>query len=466
MENKRGQWTSSFGFILASIGSAIGMGNLWGFPYKMGANGGFPFLIIYMIMVIACGVVVMGVEMTIGRHTGKSPILALSQLSKKFKIIGIFGVMCSFLITGFYSVLIGYSIRYAFGFAKQIFGVQGFEGLGGADFFGAYTSDVLSVFIFTVICYVVCWIIVSGGISNGIEKFSKVCTPALFVILIAIIIYNLTLPGAKQGLAFMFSASGMEIAGTKFNFFNAVRTAGGQMLFSLSLGMGCMITYGSYLGKEENISTSAWLIPAIDTLAALLAGLAIFPAVFAMGQAPNAGPGLLFITMHNTFTSMGYVGNFVGFLFYLLVIFAGVTSAISLIEVSTASMVDGATAKGKNPNRRKITFFVCLGMLIISTLVCFDQLGKYTGWLPFAESSRSFLDLLDFIAEGVLMPLGSVMMCILVGWVLKKDWLSNEITLNGNKFYTKNFFTFFVKYVTPVLMTFVLISLVLSFFGL
>lgn len=466
MENKRGQWTSSLGFMLAAVGSAVGMGNLWGFPYKMGANGGFPFLIIYIVLVIACGVVVMGVEMTIGRHTGKSPVLALSQLGKKFKFVGAFGVICSFLITSFYSILIGYSIRYVVGFAMQIFGAEGFRGMDGAGFFSAFTADVPSVILYTVISFVVCGLIVSGGVSNGIEKFSKWATPALFLTLIAIIIYNLTLPGASQGLVFMFSPKGMEIAGTKFNFFNTVRTAGGQMLFSLSLGMGCMITYGSYLGKHENVSKFAWLIPAADTFAALISGLAIFPAVFAMGQTPNVGAPLLFITMHDTFSTMGYVGNFVGFLFYLLVTFAGFTSSVSLVEVSTSSIIDGMTAKNKTPDRKKITLFVCLGMFVLSLFICFDQFGKHTGWLPFAENMRTLMDLFDFIAEGVFMPIGSVAMCILVGWVLGKDWMADEITQNGNKFYCRKFFEVCVKYVTPVLMAFVLISLVLSFFGL
>ena len=245
----------------------------------------------------------MGVEMAIGRRTGKSPVLAMGELGKQFKFVGWFGVLSAIVIMGFYSVLIGYSVRYMGGFLLQIFGVSGFGGMDGGTFFGAYTENVAAVLIFTVITFVGCYFIVGGGIENGIEKFNKIGIPALFIILLGIIVYNFTLDGAEQGLVFMFSAKGMEIAGTEFNFFSACRTAAGQMLFSCSLGMGAMITYGSYLDKKENISKNAWIIPAADTCAAILAGIAIFPAVFAQGQSPNAGPGLLFITLHNTFPS-------------------------------------------------------------------------------------------------------------------------------------------------------------------
>ena len=471
MENNRGQWSSNMLFILAAIGSAIGMGNLWGFPYKMGANGGFYFLVIYLFMVIFCGVIVMGVEMTIGRNTGKSPILALGMLAKNWKIIGAFGVLCSFLIMGFYSVLIGYSVRYFVGFLIQIFGAEGFLGMAGGDFFVAYTTNVGSVILYTFITFAICGIIVAGGVQKGIEKFNKIGIPALFAILIAIIIYNFTLPGASQGLVFMFTTKGMEMAGTTFNFFKAVRVAAGQMLFSLSLGMGCMITYGSYLSKKENIAKNAWIIPAFDTLAALLAGLAIFPAVFALGQDPAGGPGLLFITMHNVFTTMGGIGNVIGMLFYLLVIFAGVSSAISLMEVAAASIIDAREAKGKKANRRNITVIVTAIMFALSITVCIDQLGM-NGWgvakiySVLGASSQDLLDVYDLLAEGILMPLGSILMCVLVGWKLGMPWMKKELTLNGNKFVSQGLFNICVKYITPILMVFVLFSLMLSYFGI
>ena len=470
MNNNRSTFSGNLGFILAAMGSAIGMGNLWGFPYKMGANGGFRFLLIYLGFVIFCGVIVMGVEMAIGRKTGKSPVLAMAEFGSKFRFVGWLGVLSATIIMGFYTVLVGYAFRYMFGFLSQIFGASGFGGMGGTDFFVNFTCEPWSVLLFTVITFIVCYIIVAKGIDTGIEKFNKFGIPALFVILVAIIIYNFTLPGASQGLTFMFTDKGMEMAGTEFNFFKACRAAAGQMLFSCSLGMGIMITFGSYLKKDANISKNAWVVPAADTSAALLAGLAIFPAVFAQGQAPNAGPGLLFMTMHDTFTSMGFAGNIIGFLFYLLVIFAGISSCISLMEVSSAHLIDSSAAKGKPYSRKKAVAIISAIMLVLAIPVCLDQLGMgdiipgfYTAFM--AAGSQDLLDVYDLLSEGIMMPLSSILICIIIGWKVGIPWLADEIEQNGNKFYCKKFFTICVKYITPLLMTFVLISLALSYLG-
>ena len=240
------------------------------------------------------------------------------------------------------------------------------------------------------------------------------------------------------------------------------------MLFSCSLGMGAMITYGSYLGKDSNISKNAWIIPAADTSAAILAGLAIFPAVFAQGGSPKGGPGLLFMTMHDTFTSMGWIGNVMGFLFYLLVIFAGVSSCISLMEVSSAHMIDSSAANGKPMSRKKAVGIITLIMVILSIPVCLDQLGMGSIIPPFyasfmAAGSQDLLDVYDLLAEGIMMPLGAILMCVIVGWKKGFNWMSEEVELDGNKFYAKKFFQICVKYVTPLVMVFVLVALVLSY---
>ena len=469
MENKhRGAFSGNLGFILAAIGSAVGMGNLWGFPYKMGANGGFPFLVIYLTFVVFCGVIVMGVEMAIGRKTGKSPILATAELGKQYKFIGWFGVLSATIIMGFYAMLVGYAFRYMFGFLVQIIGMSGFGGLGGTDFFISFTCNPLMVLIYTLITFAVCYLIVAGGIEGGIEKFNKVGIPALFIILLVIIAYNFTLPGASQGLVFMFTNKGMEMAGTEFDFFKAARVAAGQMLFSCSLGMGIMITYGSYLKKDSNISVNTWIIPFADTLAALLAGLAIFPAVFAQGLAPNAGPGLLFMTMHDTFTSMGWIGNVIGFLFYLLVIFAGISSCISLMEVTAAHFIDSSAAKGKPMSRKKAVGIVTLIMIVLSIPVCLDQLGMGDIIPPFyasfmADGSKDLLDVYDLVSEGIMMPLAAMLTCLVIGWKIGMPYVSDEIEQEGNKFHLKGFFTICVKYITPIMMAFVFITLAMSY---
>jgi len=232
--------------------------------------------------------------------------------------------------------------------------------------------------------------------------------------------------------------------------------------------MGAMITYGSYLKKDANISTNAWIIPAADTAAALLAGLAIFPAVFAQGLAPNAGPGLLFMTMHDTFTSMGWIGNVIGFLFYLLIIFAGISSAISLMEVTSAHFIDSSAAKGKPMSRKKAVGIVTLIMVVLSIPVCLDQLGMGSIIPPFyvsfmADGFKDLLDVYDLLAEGIMMPLAALLTCLVVGWKVGMPWINEEIEQEGNKFYLKGFFTVCVKYITPIMMAFVFITLALSY---
>jgi len=473
MEHNRGQWSSNLVFIMAAVGSAIGMGNLWGFPYKMGANGGLPFLLIYLALVVLCGVICMAVEMVIGRKTGKSPILAIGQLGKKWRFIGWFGNLSAFIIMGFYSVLIGYALRYFVGFASQLLvGLDGFQGItGGANFFVSFTQDVPSVIFYTFLTFALCAIFVAKG-TEGLESFNKIGIPGLFLILIGIIIYNFTLPGSTEGYTFMFTTKGLEIAGTEFNFLRAVRQAGGQMLFSLSLGMGAMITYGSYLGKTESIGKNAWIIPAFDTLAAIFAGMAIFPAVFATGNSVNAGPGLLFITMHDVFTTMGTVGNLIGMLFYLLVIFAGVSSAISLMEVVSSSIIDSRTAKGKAPERKTVVFLVSLAMFILAIPICADQLGLageegffWPVYSYLADGSKDLLDFYDMLTEGLMMPLGAMLMCLLVGWKVGFPWMKEEVLSDGKPWKMEKYFEICVKYVAPVLMAFVLVSLFLSYLG-
>ena len=473
MDNNRGQWNNNLMFVFAAIGSAIGMGNLWGFPYKMGANGGLPFLIIYLVLVVFCGVICMAVEMVIGRKTGMSPIVALHDISPKFKFVGWFGVLSAFLIMGFYSMLIGYAIRYCFGFGTQLLvGINGFGSAAtGAEFFTSYTSDVPAVIFYTFIALAVCYIFVAKG-TEGLENFNKVGIPGLFIILVGITIYDLFLPGAKEGYIFMFSTKGMEIAGTTFDFFKALRAAGGQMLFSLSLGMGAMITYGSYLGKEESIAKNAWIIPAFDTLAALFAGMAIFPAVFATGNQVNAGPGLLFITMHDVFTTMGSAGNLIGMLFYLLVIFAGVSSAISLMEVITSSIIDIRTVTHKKADRPTISALVTVAIFLIAIPICMDQLGSqgengifWNLYSFLGAGSQDLFDLYDLLSEGLMMPLGAMLMCIIIGWFTGFDWMAEEVTMDKKVWKLRKFFKVCVKYVAPIMMGCVLVSLFLSYFG-
>ena len=434
MENKRDSWGSNLGFILAAVGSAVGLGNIWGFPYKMGKSGGFTFLIAYLLLAVFVGFVVMISELAMGRHVGKGVIGCYHTLSKKFKWVGWLAVFSPFIIMSFYSVLGGYCIEYmALNMSNLAF--AGAEISTGADLFTSMLMNPFGNVIFTILFLVICYLINRGGISGGIEKFNKVGMPALFVILVIVIIRSLTLDGAVEGLKFMF-VPGYAVEGGFIeeapNFITVLATAGGQMFFSLSLAMGVMFTYGSYLSKKENLVKNAALIVFSDTLVALMAGLAVIPAAVAISgpSATLSGPKLLFITLQDVFNAMGTAGPLFGVLFYLLVLIAALTSAVSLVEVVTTFFLDRAEEKGKKGNRSKVVLIVCLAILVEASIVAIDGLGA--GGLgeslgsglpvPFKEAAATvladgtvqyagwndcWLDFMDVLSEGIAMPLGA-----------------------------------------------------------
>ena len=458
MENSRGNWSSNFGFLMAAVGSAVGLGNLWGFPYKMGANGGFAFLLVYLALSLLCGIIIMTIEMTIGRKTGKSPVYALGTIGKKYKFVGAFGVLSAFIILGFYTMIMGWVVRYVADFFMTMIGGDVFGAMNGTEYFASVYGDEVSSLIFTAIAFALTAVIVMGGVAKGIEKFAKIAIPALFGLLIVVIIKGLTMPGAEEGVAFMFT-----LDTESFDLFNTVRAAGGQMMFSLSLGMGILITYGSYMSKKSNIAKNAYFIVIADTIMALLSGLAIFPAVFALGMEPGQGVGLLFSTLHGVFNDMGAAGPAFGFIFYVLVLIAALTSTISLVEVVASHFIDGRINKNKKPRRKLVTLLCCVAMFAISIPVIFDKLG--TGGMA-QPLGLVWLDFYDFVSEGIMMPIGALIMCLLVGWKLKMKYMDDEITLEGNKFFGRKFFNFCIKIITPALFSFLIVSLILSFFGL
>ena len=340
MQERKG-FGSTFGFIMAAVGSAVGLGNIWGFPNKMGANGGFAFLLIYLVLAVLCGYIVMVGELALGRKTGKGAIATYQTMSRKFKWLGWLATLSPFLILSFYCVQGGYCIKYLVLNVGNLFNAGfGSNGLTGAEIFGNFMGNPAEGVIFAVIFMLLTILIVMGGVNGGIEKFCAVGMPALFVMLIVIIVRSCTLPGAVEGLKFMFVPNFEPL---KENFLGVLATAGGQMFFSLSLGMGVMITYGSYLDKEKAITKNALVIVLCDTLVALMAGLAVLPAAFALDPTGSkGGPKLLFITLQNVFDNMGGIGAVFGIVFYALVILAAVSSSISLLEVIVTHFVDKA----------------------------------------------------------------------------------------------------------------------------
>lgn len=475
--SKRGQWGSSFGFLMASIGSAIGLGNLWGFPYKMGKSGGFAFLILYLILLALAGMVLMLGEFALGRKTGKGAGGAYAALAKKYSFVGYMAVISPFLILAFYTLLGGMVLRYCLGFLVQIFGVDGFAGQG-SDFFGWLLYSDSSMLIFLALFIICTMVIVMGGIKGGIEKFSKTVMPALGIILVVIIVFVAMQPGAIEGYKFMFKPDFSQFS-TPGSFFEVLKTAAGQMFFSLSVAMGINITFGSYLDKQKNLQKNATIVPLFDTIFAIMAGMMIMPACAAFGVDYNSGPGLLFASMQKVFLDGmgGTAGNVLGFLFYFLVFIAAITSSIALLEVCTACIVDRQLDKGQEPQRKKITMIFAVLIFIIAIPVALDALGsggatikapfELLGLTPdssgYAMWNDCWLDFYDMITEGILMPLGALFMSLILGWALP-NLVKNECEESGHPFKGYAYFKFCFRFAIPVVMVIVLWTQIQSFF--
>ena len=432
-QKNRGEWASNLGFVLAAAGSAIGLGNIWKFPYLAGANGGAAFVVIYLAVVILIGFTVMLGEMSIGRNTHMSAFEAYKKLSKKWAFVGFIGVLVGFCILSFYSVIGGWVLNYI---AKYLTG--GIAGAQAADYFTGFISNATQPIFWHFVFMLVTAAIVLKGISGGIEKANKFMMPALFVILIIIVIRSVTLEGASAGLKFYLMPDFSKVTISTFV------AALGQAFFSLSLGMGAIITYGSYLGKDENLEKNAVMIPALDTMAALLAGFAILPAVFAFGFEPTKGPSLMFITLPSVFDAMP-LGQIFGILFFILVFFAALTSSISLLEVVVSFMIDTFKVK------RKIITVIMSTVIFLIGIPC--SLANGPVLENFKILGKNFFDFMSFMAESVLMPLGGLLMCIFIGYIWGMDNIVKEITCDGRyKFVSKGFFTVMIKYIAPVLI--------------
>ncbi len=474
MSQHRGSWTNNFGFLMAAVGSAVGLGNIWGFPYKMGANGGFSFLIIYVILAAVVGYVAMVTELAISRRAGLGVLGTYQKLTESASPVAkIISKLCAFfalfsptVVMMFYCVLGGYCINYLIHNAVNLF--RGSAGLDSATFFADMLQSHTVSVGFTVLFMLICFAILRGGIQGGIEKFNNVAMPVLAIMLVVIIIRSLTLPGAAEGLKFMFLPGYAVSAGIipeEPSFIKVFSVAGCQMFLSLSVAMGAIITYGSYLSKEENLVKNAAIIVAADTVVALMAGLAVIPAAFALGGegAAMQGPSLLFVTLQNVFYSMGTAGAVFGMMFYLLVLIAAITSAISLTEASVTSFVDRAHAKGKTPNRNAIIAAVICVILTGAVIVALDGLGS--NGLP-TPMGFIWLDFFDVWSEGIAMPLGAMLMCILVGWFVNPKYVHDEVSLHGNQFTGYKAYCFLIRFVAPVLMVFILLGQLDGFFGL
>lgn len=430
------QWASRIGFIMAAAGSAIGLGNLWKFPYLMGRNGGFTFLIAYLIFVVILGVPVMMLEMSLGRYTGRDPVQSYKIVNPKAKIVGILGVLAPFIILSYYSVIGGWIIKYIVSYATT------FSAPADFNAFIASPETIIWHLIFMLLTVAICF----KGIG-GIEKASKFMMPALFVLLIVVVIRSVTLDGASEGLRFIFEPNG----GFTLSSINA---ALGQVFYSLSLCMGITITYGSYLSKKENIVKSCGIVAGMDTTLAVFAGVAIFPAVFVFGLEPGQGAGLIFGTLPKVFGSM-MGGSIFAIAFFVLVFFAAITSSIALLEVVVSFTID---SWGWERKKSVILVGIIEFLLGIPSALSFGLLGDVT------ILNYSVFDFVGMLTDNLILPIGGILMCIFVGWKFDLTKLADEIELGSNGFKIRKLWINCIKYIAPILLVVVTASGFLSIY--
>ncbi|MDH6343082.1 NSS family neurotransmitter:Na+ symporter [Parabacteroides sp. PFB2-12] len=443
INNERATFGSKLGVILATVGSAVGLGNIWRFPYMLGENGGAAFLLVYFVCIVILGLPVMITEMFIGRHTHRNAAGAFKAMvpGTKWSLIGYNGVLAAFLILGFYCVIAGWTFEYIFqSLTTSLSGktVEVFE----AEF-KLFSSGIFRPIFWTVAFIAVTHFIIVSGVKNGIERASKIMMPLLFLMLFILCIRSVTLPNASAGLSFLFKPDFSKID-------SSVLLSGmGQAFFSLSIGMGCLITYSSYFSQKTNIQTTAVQVTLLDTLVAVLAGLMIFPAVFSFGIEPTAGPELVFITLPNVFAKMA-MGNLWSIIFFVLLAIAALTSTISLHEVATAYVHEEM-----HMSRKKAALLVSAGVLILGVIssLSFGVLKDFTIF------GLTFFNLLDYVTAKIMLPLGGMMICVFVGTRVDRKILKAELTNEGTiPFYFFNTYAFFMKWVAPVLIGLVFLN--------
>ncbi|MFI3173698.1 MAG: sodium-dependent transporter [Bacillota bacterium] len=438
----RGQFASKLGFILSAAGSAVGLGNIWKFPGKAYNGGGGSFLLVYILMIALIGTTVMLAEFVVGRKTQKNAIGALRELNKKYTWVGGLGILTGFIILCYYCQVGGWTIHYIVGYITESATVYADPTAYFYDMLGIGTTfPIKGAIVFPLIFLILNAFIISRGVSGGIEKVSTILMPVLFLLLIGLMIRACTLPGASEGLAYMFSFDFSKMSGETF------LIALGQAFFSLSLGMGVMITYSSYLSKDENLISNTGIICVLDTCVALFAGFMIIPAVFATGVEPGAGGGFAFISLAAVFEAMPG-GTIFAILFYSLLFFAAVTSSISIMQGTIAYLTEE-----KGWDKKKALGIISIIIFIVGTLYTLSQGHmdiKGIWWSLDGISYPGFGDFLEFLTDRLLLPVGALAITVFVGWVWGMDNAIKEATSDGKyAFSLASVWTVLLKYVAP-----------------
>lgn len=447
MQN-RSNFSSKLGFVLAASGSAVGLGNIWRFPYLAAQYGGGTFLLIYLILAVTFGFSLMVGEIALGRKTGLSAIGAFKVLDKRFSFLGILAAAVPIIIFPYYSVIGGWVIKYF-----SVFISGGVHEAATDTYFTGFISGAYEPLGWFFIFMAITAIIVLCGVEQGIENVSKLLMPILVVLTIIISVYGLTLDGAMEGLVYYIKPHMSDVSA------KTILAAMGQLFYSMSLAMGIMVTYGSYMKKDNNLESSVRQIEIFDTGIAFLAGLMIIPAVFAFSGGDesmlNSGPGLMFITLPKVFASMKF-GGVIGTIFFVMVFFAALTSAISLMETIVSIFQDKF-----HWSRRNTSIFVAVLSFVIGvpSSMGFGPLS-FISWM-----GMSVLDIMDFVSNSVLMPIVAFFTCIFIGFIIKPSTISEEVKATNGKFAGEKLFTVMIKWVAPVFLVLVLASSVANAFG-
>ena len=448
MDKKRGSFSGGLGFVFAAAGSAVGLGNLWRFPYLAAQYGGGIFLLVYLILAVTFGFALLTAEIAIGRKTKLSPVLAYKKLNKKFSFLGYIATLVPIIIIPYYCVIGGWVTKYVTVYAQGLVAPAAKDGYF-SDFIGHPVAPLVFFLIFMLISIVVIML----GVKKGIEKLSKFLMPLLVVLTIGIAIYALTLPNAMEGVKYYLIPD--------FSKFSILTVAGAmsQLFYSMSIAMGIMVTYGSYTRDDVNLTKSVNRIEFFDTLVALLAGLTIIPAVYIFSGEEglsSQGAGLMFMTLPKVFQQMPG-GNIIALLFFVLVFFAAITSSISVMEAIVSSLMD------KFHLKRIPCCLIVIGICLLLGIP--SSLGNGL-WANIKILGMDFLTFFDYISNSILMPIVAFCTCILVGWVIKPKALTDEITKNGEKFGRKKLFNVMIKYIAPICLLFIFVTGILSQLGI
>lgn len=452
MENKRSSFGGSIGFVLAAAGSAVGLGNIWRFPYLAAKDGGGLFIVVYLVLAVTFGFSLLTTDVAIGRKTKQGPLTAYSRLKKGWGFLGLLGCLVPALIMPYYTAIGGWVIKYFWVFVTG-------KGTDAAadDYFTGFITGGSEPIIFMAIFFAAVAITIFLGVNKGIESMSKIIMPVLVVLVIGIAIFSLTINHTDadgvtrtgmQGLKILIVPDFKDITLNKF--LNVLVDAMGQLFFSLSVAMGIMITYGSYVSDDASLSKSINQIEIFDTGVAILAGVMIIPAVFVFMGAEgmgSQGPGLMFISLPKVFAAMGKVGSVVGTLFFAMVLFAALTSCISIMEAVVSSFMDAF-----NMSRTKATILEGVVAVVGAVIVCLGY-NKFYFEISLPNGSvAQILDILDYISNNVLMPIVAISTCILIGWVVKPKTVIDEVEKDGSKMGRKKLYVAMIKYIAPVLL--------------